>query len=235
MKVQGCSNSGLSFTNKYKNAIISIFNFVNTKCASGEYEYQQFQNVLSRETPSKESEIRMLIPFLVKAGIINADNVIRSGSRTKKLNVNSTFFTDEGKCFIEFLIIEQNQDKLTESQKKIITSIYNKFGLIIFKHLITSEDLIYKDIYEFLQNYGTIDKYEFFLLTDCRNNNHLDKLNDYILDYRNGVITKEDIEIVKNQNAYQYVTTFLNQIGILDKDSSNGRYFLGNLIKETGV
>ncbi|MDD6710762.1 MAG: hypothetical protein PUE27_01565 [Sharpea porci] len=235
MKVQGCSNPGFSFTSKYKNATISIYNFVNTKCAPGQYEYQQFQDVLSRETPSKESEVRMLIPFLIKAGIINTDNVIRGGSRIRQLNVNSTFFTNEGKCFVEFLIIEQNKDKLIESQQNIITSIYHKFGLIIYKHLILSEDQIYKDIYDYLQDYNTIDKYEFFLLTDCRSNDHLDKLNDYILNYRSGKIKKDDIEIVKNQNAYQYVISFLNQIGILDKDSSTGSYRLGTLIKEIGV
>ena len=46
MKVQGCSNPGFSFTSKYKNATISIYSFVNTKCAPGQYEYQQFQDVL---------------------------------------------------------------------------------------------------------------------------------------------------------------------------------------------
>lgn len=234
MKVEGCSNPGLSFTSKYKNAIINIFDFVNTKCVSDEYDYSQFQNMVSQETTSDNSEVRMLIPFLLKAGILDENNVVRGGSRIRRVKINNSFFTYEGVCFVEFLIIEKNAHDLSIKQRTIIERIYKKFGLIIFNHLVLSDEPIYRDLLNFLRKYNTIDKIEFFLLTDCRKKSCLNLLDDYIYKYRNDIINENNIEIINNVNSYQYITNLLQQIGILDKNST-GRFCLGTLIREMEV
>lgn len=75
------------------------------------------------------------------------------------------------------------------------------------------DEYIYNDLYVFLKKYKTIDKNEFFFLTHCRKNNILNKLDNYIIDYRNKKIN--DINIINNVNAYRYITNYLLQIGIL--------------------
>lgn len=106
--------------------------------------------------------------------------------------------------------------------------------LFIFNHLVLSDEPIYRDLLNFLRKYNTIDKIEFFLLTDCRKRSCLHLLDDYIYKYRNGIINENNIEIINNVNSYQYITNLLQQIGILDKNST-GRFCLGTLIREMEV
>lgn len=212
MNLEGCSNAGFSYTPKYKRAMISLFDFVskqNNKIIS----YTEFQEKAESLILSDSSEIRMLIPFMVKNGIINHNNVYKNGTRIRKLKIDNQFFTVEGKCFIKFLKIEANIGVLDISITPIIKRIYLKFGIIQFEFLREFDEYIYNDLYVFLKKYKTIDKNEFFFLTHCRKNNVLNKLDKYINDYRNKIIT--DINIINNVNAYQYITNYLLQIGIL--------------------
>lgn len=138
---------------------------------------------------------------------------IRGGTRIRKLRLNDEFFTVEGKCFLKFLKIESKIGEVDTSISQIIKRIYLKFGIIQFEFLREFDEYIYNDLYVFLKKYKTIDKNEFFFLTHCRKNNILNKLDNYIIDYRNKKIN--DINIINNVNAYRYITNYLLQIGIL--------------------
>jgi len=218
MKVEGCSNPGLSFTQKYKKAIINIYDFLHNDCTPGKYDYSVFQNLISSSISSDNSEIRMIIPFLIKLGVINHENIIKGGSRIREIIVNDSLFTLEGICFISFLKIELKSDDLSEEQQLIVRRIYAKFGVILFNYLLVSDDEIYRDLYSFLKKYETIDKNEFFILTDCRKKDRMDMLDNIINNYRSKIISPNDIEPISNINSFQYITSFLLQLNILKKN-----------------
>lgn len=218
MKVEGCSNPGLSFTQKYKKAIINIYDFLHNDCTPGKYDYSVFQNLISSSISSDNSEIRMIIPFLIKLGVINHENIIKGGSRIREIIVNDSLFTLEGICFISFLKIELKSDDLSEEQQLIVRRIYAKFGVILFNYLLVSDDEIYRDLYSFLKKYETVDKNEFFILTDCRKKDRMDMLDSIINNYRSKIISPNDIEPISNINSFQYITSFLLQLNILKKN-----------------
>lgn len=218
MKVEGCSNPGLSFTQKYKKAIINIFDFLHDDCTPGKYDYSVFQNLISSSISSDNSEIRMIIPFLIKLGVINHENIIKGGSRIREIIVNNSLFTLEGICFISFFKIELKIDNLSEEQQLIVKRIYAKFGVILFNYLLVSDDEIYRDLYSFLKKYETVDKNEFFILTDCRKKDRMGMLDNIINNYRSKIISPNDIEPISNINSFQYITSFLLQLNILKKN-----------------
>ena len=218
MKVEGCSNPGLSFTQKYKKAIINIYDFLHNDCTPGKYDYSVFQNLISSSISSDNSEIRMIIPFLIKLGVINHENIIKGRSRIREIIVNDSLFTLEGICFISFLKIELKSDDLSEEQQLIVRRIYAKFGVILFNYLLVSDDEIYRDLYSFFKKYETVDKNEFFILTDCRKKDRMDMLDSIINNYRSKIISPNDIEPISNINSFQYITSFLLQLNILKKN-----------------
>ena len=218
MKVEGCSNPGLSFTQKYKKAIINIYDFLHDDCTPGKYDYSVFQNLISSSISSDNSEIRMIIPFLIKLGVINHENIIKGGSRIREIIVNNSLFTLEGICFISFFKIELKIDNLSEEQQLIVKRIYAKFGVILFNYLLVSDDEIYRDLYSFLKKYETVDKNEFFILTDCRKKDRMGMLDNIINNYRSKIISPNDIEPISNINSFQYITSFLLQLNILKKN-----------------
>ena len=232
MELEGCSNPGLSYTDKYIKAIIAFYNYVLTKCKSQDYEYKEFQKLVKNNCLSDESEIRMLIPFMLKTGILNENHCIKAGTKIKRIKVDFELFSLEGHSFVKFLKIVQNSDYLLEKEREKIKLIYYKYGLIQFDYLRKSKEYIYDDLYVFLRKYDTIDKNEFFIITNCRKNNIMSKLDEYINDYRHNKIT--DIKIINNINAFQYITKFLIQIGILQETSNKKRLKLGNLISNIG-
>ena len=97
--------------------------------------YTGFQEEAESLILSDSSEIRMLIPFMIKNGIINQDNVYKGGTRIRKLRLNDEFFTVEGKCFLKFLKIESKIGEVDTSISQIIKRIYLKFGIIQFEFL----------------------------------------------------------------------------------------------------
>lgn len=232
MKVEGCSNPGLSFTQKYKKAIINIYDFLHDDCTPGKYDYSVFQNLISSSISSDNSEIRMIIPFLIKLGVINHENIIKGGSRIREIIVNNSLFTLEGICFISFFKIELKIDNLSEEQQLIVKRIYAKFGVILFNYLLVSDDEIYRDLYSFLKKYETVDKNEFFILTDCRKKDRMGMLDNIINNYRSKIISPNDIEPISNINSFQYITSFLLQLNILKKNHDD-TLSLSYLIKKS--
>ncbi len=225
MDVVGCGCMGFSFTSKYKLAIISLSNMIDELGAIGVIDYQDLQSRIANKGISDESEIRMIIPFLVKANVINENNCIKTstGSRIRKLIIDENFFTDQGVEFIKVLQLECNKESTNDPEViEKIDALYHKAGMYLFLSLCKSSDYIYRELFYFLKKYKTIDKNEFYLLTNSYENSQMDKLPDLVDNYRKGKIG--EIKIVKNVNDWQYLMGTLQQFGLITLDEK--RYML---------
>ena len=207
MELVGCGCMGFSFTQKYKNAIIHLFDSVSELGEEGVLEYQDFQERIASKGISDKSETRMIIPFLLKAKVINEENCIKAstGSRIRQLIINDCFFTDFGIEFVKILKLEFQ--KYTTNDKEVvnkINSLYHKVGLKLFINLCSSQDYIYKELFVYLKEFKSIDKNEFYLLTTSIETSKRDYLPVLIEKYRTNKIA--ELIITKNVNDWQYLT-----------------------------
>lgn len=226
MDLIGCGCMGFSFTKKYKNAIISFYDVISEMEEQDFISYPDLQSHIAMKGVSEPSEVRMYIPFLMKAKVINPLNCIKNstGSRIKGFKINDDFFTEQGTEFIKILKLDMNKDLQTDEEViKKIESLYHKAGMRLVLALTESEDYIYKEIILFLKKYKTIDKNEFYILTTCIEKSYTDKLEKIIKDYRDNKIG--EIHIVQNVNDWQYLTGTLDQLGIIEQDE-NKNYIL---------
>lgn len=235
MKLVGCGCPGFSYTQKYKKAIISLYDWVNSIEQSEEMDYGIFQERVAKAGVSDESEVRMLIPFFVKSGVIDEGHCIRGGSRIRKLIVEKELFTEEGSAFSQFLKIEMASENVEDNDiKKQIRKIYLDFALIQIEALKRCGDDIYNDLLVFLSKYKTMDKNEFFILTTMRHNNQMSMLGNIIGKYREGSLG--ELEITQNVQDYTYITGLLIQTGILEKKRHNkGVGFTKEYLEMKGV
>ena len=216
MDLVGCGCMGFSFTTKYKTAIISLYDMVNELGDIGIVSYQDLQERIANKGVSDESEIRMIIPFLIKSNVINEANCIKTttGTRLRKLIINKDFFTESGVEFIKVLALEINKENSEDNEvREKIEALYHKAGLFLYLNLCKSVDYIYKELFFFLKKYTSIDKNEFYLLTDCIENCRKDQLDELITNYRQNKIG--EIRIVKNVNDWQYLMGTLQQFGVV--------------------
>ena len=154
------------------------------------------------------------MPFLAKVDVIDADHVIRGGTRIRSLIIDEEFFTFHGQCFIQFLKIETIRENFEDDEiSKVINRIYHKLSYFQYASLMKSDEVIYKDINDFVVRYGSMDKNEFFIMTTLRKLDEWESLDDTVKQYRAEEIG--EIKIVKNVNDYQYITGLLNQYGVL--------------------
>lgn len=226
MDLIGCGCMGFSFTQKYKKAIISFYDTVNEMEDYGLISYQDLQTRIATIGVSDKSEVRMFVPFLLKGKVINPSNCIKNstGSRIKQFNINNAFFTENGIEFLKILKLElYKENQFDKEIIKKIESLYHKAGMRLFLDLSESEDYIYKELILFLKQYGTIDRNEFYLLTNSIENHDKKNLNFYIEKYRNNSIG--EINIIRNVNDWQYLTGTLEQLGIIQQDE-NRNYVL---------
>lgn len=216
MELVGCSCAGFSYTEKYKKAIVSFSEWVDCNINIGLIEYQQLQNLVAENGVSLQSEVRMIVPFLVKVGIINEANCIRGGSRIRALIINNEFFTHVGKCFVQFLKVELQKEMLPSSESRaLVEKIFKQFSFLQFQNLLKSDEVVYRNIIKFLVKYQTMDKYEFFILTTLQEENKNEMLDDIISKYRSGDIA--ELTIVGNVNAFQYIMNLMIQFGIVER------------------
>lgn len=214
MELVGCGCPGFTYTSKYKKAILSLYDWVCNSGEKGEIEYQDLQDKVAKLGVSDGSEIRMIVPFLAKVDVIDADHVIRGGTRIRSLIIDEEFFTFHGQCFIQFLKIETIRENFEDDEiSKVINRIYHKLSYFQYASLMKSDEVIYKDIYDFVVRYGSMDKNEFFIMTTLRKLDEWESLDDTVKQYRAEEIG--EIKIVKNVNDYQYITGLLNQYGVL--------------------
>ena len=222
MELMGCGCPGFTYTSKYKKAIVSMYDWVLTSGETGEIEYRVVQDKISKLGVSDGSEIRMIVPFLAKADVIDEGHVIRGGTRIRSLIIDEDFFTFHGKCFVQFLKIETvSEDFEDDDISKVIKRIYHKLSYFQYRTLMQSDEVIYKDIYDFLIKHETMDKNEFFIMTTLRELDKWEKLEDTINQYQNDEIG--ELEIVRNVNDYQYITGLLKQYGVLQEEDKKLR------------
>lgn len=209
MELFGCSNSGFSYTPQYQADIVNLALWVNKNINAKNCDYKTIQS------SGDASRIRMIVPFMAKAGLINPN--YSHGIDLKD------FFTIDGKIFVNALMSIPTTD--IEGRKQKI----KEFGYQQLSNLLKCEDEIYYQIVEFLLRYKSIDKVEFFIITTLKGKRtdifdaEFDKL---IGDKRSGL--RNDFIITnKNVNAYNYIIRILEDLGVIYCDE-NKRYYLAS-------
>lgn len=229
LKLEGCSNAGFSLTDVRKEQILELAEWVEKHREDSKKTYKQIQNEIERESEHLDSsKVRMLVPFLRKMGYVNNE-----GFEQKNLLISlKEFFTDEGICFVEYLkmvskIILLDKDDI-ENKIKEVNGLFNMINMI---NLVNNGEGIYIDTIEFLKKYRTMDKNEFFIMTTLKKRHegeyYIKMLDKAICKYRKGAFKR--IEIIKHQNAYNYVKSFLIETNlIIQLENSirlNDKYF----------
>lgn len=83
-----------------------------------------------------------------------------------------------------------------------------------------------------MKKYKSIDKNEFYILTNSIEKSKKNELEENILKYRNGSIG--ELKIIRNVNDWQYLTGTLQQFGIIEEDE-NKSFILTNDADELEV
>ncbi len=113
-----------------------------------------------------------------------------------------------------------------------IENLYHKAGMVLFLSLCKSDDYIYRELFFFLKKYKSIDKNEFYILTNSIEKSKKNELEENILKYRNESIG--ELKIIRNVNDWQYLTSTLQQFGIIEEDE-NKSFILTNDADELEV
>ena len=208
LKLEGCSNAGFSLTDIRKEQILELAEWVVNHREDSKKTYKQIQSEIEKESEHLDSsKVRMLVPFLRKMGYVNNEGFEQKNS----LISLKEFFTDEGICFVEYLKMVSKiillDKKDIENKIKEVNGLFNMINMI---NLVNNGEKIYIDTIEFLKKYRTMDKNEFFIMTTLKNRyegeHYIKMLDKAICKYRKGAFKR--IEIIKHQNAYNYVKSF---------------------------
>lgn len=229
LKLEGCSNAGFSLTDIRKEQILELAEWVVNHREDSKKTYKQIQSEIEKESEHLDSsKVRMLVPFLRKMGYVNNEGFEQKNS----LISLKEFFTDEGICFVEYLKMVSKiillDKKDIENKIKEVNGLFNMINMI---NLVNNGEKIYIDTIEFLKKYRTMDKNEFFIMTTLNNRyegeHYIKMLDKAICKYRKGAFKR--IEIIKHQNAYNYVKSFLIETNlIIQLENSirlNDKYF----------
>ena len=229
LKLEGCSNAGFSLTDIRKEQILELAEWVVNHREDSKKTYKQIQSEIEKESEHLDSsKVRMLVPFLRKMGYVNNEGFEQKNS----LISLKEFFTDEGICFVEYLKMVSKiillDKKDIENKIKEVNGLFNMINMI---NLVNNGEEIYIDTIEFLKKYRTMDKNEFFIMTTLKNRyegeHYIKMLDKAICKYRK--VAFKRIEIIKHQNAYNYVKSFLIETNlIIQLENSirlNDKYF----------
>lgn len=229
LKLEGCSNAGFSLTDIRKEQILELAEWVVNHREDSKKTYKQIQSEIEKESEHLDSsKVRMLVPFLRKMGYVNNEGFEQKNS----LISLKEFFTDEGICFVEYLKMVSKiillDKKDIENKIKEVNGLFNMINMI---NLVNNGEKIYIDTIEFLKKYRTMDKNEFFIMTTLKKRyegeHYIKMLDKAICKYRKGAFKR--IEIIKHQNAYNYVKSFLIETNlIIQLENSirlNDKYF----------
>lgn len=229
LKLEGCSNAGFSLTDIRKEQILELAEWVVKHREDSKKTYKQIQSEIEKESEHLDSsKVRMLVPFLRKMGYVNNEGFEQKNS----LISLKEFFTDEGICFVEYLKMVSKiillDKKDIENKIKEVNGLFNMINMI---NLVNNGEEIYIDTIGFLKKYRTMDKNEFFIMTTLKNRyegeHYIKMLDKAICKYRKGAFKR--IEIIKHQNAYNYVKSFLIETNlIIQLENSirlNDKYF----------
>ncbi|WP_346962239.1 hypothetical protein [Clostridium sp.] len=220
LRLEGCSNAGFSLTEVRKEQILELSEWVDNHILDDKKTYKQIQDEIEKECMHLDgSKVRMLVPFLRKMGYVKNDGFEQRNS----FIILKNFFTAEGKSFIEYLKLIQKIVLLErEDINKKVTEINELFNIMNMINLVSNGEDIYIETIEFLKKYETMDKNEFFLMTTLKNKYQGEQynmmLNKAIGKYRNKAFKR--IEIVKHQNAYNYVKSFLIETNLVVQEGT---------------
>ena len=220
LKLEGCSNAGLSLTEFRKGQILKLYGWVENN-KGGRKTYKQIQEEIEATCEGLDgSKIRMIVPFLRKMGYIQSAGFEQKNSL---IDIND-FFTREGKVYIEYLKLSKKTSVLErEDINNRLSEIDTLFNIMNMINLVLNGEEIYIDCIKFLKEYNTMDKNEFFIMTTIRKeyfeDDYTRELRKIITEYRNNKFSK--IEITKHANSYGYVKTFLIETNLLFEYNGN--------------
>lgn len=218
MELKGCSGcSGFSYTQKYKQSIVDFCDWIHNNEKLGVVKYKEVQRLIEESGGCKNSETRMIVPFMLKVGIINKESCEWHGSKLHAIHTKN-LFTKSGESFIQFLKIELERDDVGSKEAlNIIQEIFEKFAKIQFYFLYKSDEKIYEEMVRFLLKNQTMDETEFFMLCTAMQDNQMNELSARIESYRNGEYDNQEIKITYNINAYSYTSRLLVQYNLFEQ------------------
>lgn len=220
LRLEGCSNAGFSLTEVRKEQILELSEWINNNILDDNKTYKQIQNEIEKECMHLDSsKVRMLVPFLRKMGYVKNDGFEQKNSFISLKN----FFTEEGKCFIEYLKLVKKILLLgREDINNKVQEVNELFNIMNMINLVSNGEEIYIETLHFLKKYITMDKNEFFLMTTLKSKykgeQYSRMLDKAIRKYRDKAFKR--IEIVKHQNAYNYVKSFLIETNLVVQEDA---------------
>ncbi|MCE5220248.1 MAG: hypothetical protein LLF98_02990 [Clostridium sp.] len=220
LRLEGCSNAGFSLTEVRKEQILELSEWVNNNILNNDMTYKQIQNEIEKECIHLDgSKVRMLVPFLRKMGYVKNDGFEQKNS----FIILKDFFSEEGKCFIEYLKLEKKIVLMERKDiNKKIEEVNELFNIMNMINLVSNGEEIYIETLQFLKKYRTMDKNEFFFMTTLKGKyegeQYRQMLDKAIRKYRDKAFKR--IEIVKHQNAYNYVKSFLIEANLVIQEDN---------------
>lgn len=203
------SNPGISFTKDVNEKILALYYYLNSN-QNIQCSYQKFQENLINNNIFTGSYIRSFIPFLYNTGMINNYNT--------GIDYNN-LFTKNGLLYVKIIDNLKNAEQKNVDLPKLQT-IKNDLLCMALNYMIDNNYKFadkYLDILNFVKNYRTINREEFYIMEYCIQNN-LD-YKKYIELYRNDnksfdiYINTNNDEMLsyRSNNAFNYLIAFLSE------------------------
>lgn len=217
LKLMGHRNPGLNLTEERKEDLRLFLKWIKDNANKGSMTYKEIQEAIGNdEVDLNPSEIRMLAPFLNKAGYI------KDVSRGENINLTE-YITNDGEIFYRYLTLRSNVNN-SLSDEKIMEKLDELISVFFMVSILKKGTfIICKKCIEFLSVYESMDEEEFCFMTTLDNKYgygtevYKNKLNRLIAKYRKGKFEGK-IQIVKDVNGYQYISGLLIQCGVVLAD-----------------
>ncbi len=231
--VSSPGSPGTSFTDNVKAQILLLYDEL---CSHDDFEsLADFKNHLQKCGINK-SYIRNILPFLQFCGIVKYENVSPF--------INSNFFTNIGKAYIDVLksiqIAKAEPDcsektDILNSLEKIQEIIYFQCLVIMMKSQECNYSKDFYDVLSFMKKFDSIDSTEYLLIQYEREQSPKDMLNRlgaYLDQYRDGSLSINVKTKTKNAsdgdaksvNSFPYVSGNFSKAGVAYK--KDGRFYL---------
>ena len=212
--IKGIGSPGVSFTEKFNEKFKKYVKFIDEH-SDEELDYKELQEKMKENLGITESAIRVDIPFLYNNGFLNEYRKDKIGKIKLK-----NFVTRLGRAYIEVIELQKN---CTENvNQEIVSKIEDILKLIMVLSLIyrknNGQEENYFKILEFINEFGSIDEKEFYLMLATSDK---EELKQKIELYRNN---KLNIILENNNTVFEYNKRLLIQ-AVLIYDN-NRRYYL---------
>ncbi len=260
--IENTSSPGAHFSNNTNSVILKCFDWLEEH-EDKDYKFADFRKAAAEEKGFNDNNARNIFPLLNNCGFIKYE----SGGTICR----NTFFTNTGQAYVKTLKSIELIENSNEVEKNNIIKELEKIQINLKKKGLANllaQNTNYREefiaILEFLLKHKKISKEEFAYLIFIKNksaNNYLDTTDTFIKEYREGnkslevkvsirnddktkTETGEDrrIEDITYLTSYSYITTFLRQCNVLNKDekgylklNSDEIEYVEKLIESGGV